>query len=243
MVNGVNVVGYARVSTDDKGQNIEGQKREILKWAEARNNNVVGFYFDEGISGATFPRPGLSMALLQIQLGDADYLVCYDQSRLTRDADNHLWQIRRFAPNICYVADGDLEPNTLPTDLLHAIKGVTDKEERRIIGLRTRIGMETKKAQGVHLGRPLKLALREEVEGSNKGRIVPGKTTIITRNQLLTFASMGMTPNHLAVNIFHTTSATVYSLLDRNDLTKEYYNTLSSNVENTKKHDFDFKGV
>lgn len=235
MVNGVKVVGYARVSTDDKGQSIEGQIREIKKWAEVRGNEIINIYSDE-MSGATFPRPGLSNALWEVQLKEADYLVCYDQSRLTRDAENHLPLIRKFVPKICYVVDGDLEPDTLPTNLLHAIKGITDKEERRILGIRTKIGMEAKKAQGIHLGRPLKVALKEEEETSPTGRIIPGQTTILTRSQVLTFASMGMSPNHLAKNVLHTTSGTVYGLLKRNNMVNEYYEIM-------RKHDFNLNAV
>lgn len=222
MVNGVKVVGYARVSTDDKGQSVENQKREIEKWVNAHDSELVAFYSDE-VSGAIFPRPGLSMALMDIQMGAGDYLICYDQSRLTRDADNHLWRIRQFAPNIIYTVDGDLEPDSFSTNLLHAIKGVTDKEERKILGARTKIGMDRRRAEGVHCGRPLKFALQEEASGSLAGRIVPGKTTVITKAQLLTFASMSMSPCYLAHNVIHTTPATVYALLERTGTKEEYY--------------------
>ena len=145
MITGVKLVGYARVSTDDKGQSVENQRREIEKWASAHDSDLVSFYADE-VSGSIFPRPGLSMALLDMKMGEADYLICYDQSRLTRDADNHLWRIRQFAPNIIYTVDGELEPDSFSTNLLHAIKGVTDKEERRIIGARTKIGMDRRRS-------------------------------------------------------------------------------------------------
>lgn len=235
MISGVNFIGYARVSTDDKNQSIDGQKAEIMKWAKDHKNTMVNFYSDE-ISGAVFPRPGLSMALLDIQMGAADYLVCYDQSRLTRDAENHLWRIKLFVQKIIYVSDGDLEPGTLSADLLHAIKGVTDKEERRILGLRTKIGMEAKRAAGKHIGRPLTLALTEELEGTPTGRVVSGVTTVLTRSQVLYYASMGMSPNYLAKNIVHTTSGTVYTFLKRNNLQREYY-------EYMEKSHFNFKGV
>ena len=222
MVNNVKVVGYARVSTDDKGQSVDNQKREIEKWVSAHDSELVAFYSDE-VSGSIFPRPGLNKALLDIQMGSADYLICYDQSRLTRDAENHLCRIRTFAPNIIYVTDGDLEPDTFSVNLLHAIKGVTDKEERRILGARTKIGMDRRKAEGVHCGRPLRFALQEENSGSLSGRIVPGKTTVITKAQLITFASMGMSPCYLATNVIHTTPATVYALLERTGTKEEYY--------------------
>lgn len=235
MISGVNIIGYARVSTDDKGQSIDGQKAEIMKWAKDHNSTVVKFYSDE-MSGAAFPRPGLSMALMDVQMGEADYLLCYDQSRLTRDAENHLWRIKLFVKNIIYVADGDLEPGTLSADLLHAIKGVTDKEERRILGLRTKIGMEAKRNAGKHLGRPLILALKDEEEGALSGRIVEDVTVVLTRPQVLYYASMGMSPHYLAKNILHITSGTVYSFLDRNNLKVEYY-------EHMKKGGIGFKAV
>lgn len=222
MLNGVKLVGYARVSTDDKGQSVDNQRREIEKWATAHNSELVAFYSDE-VSGAIFPRPGLSSALLEIQMGTGDYLICYDQSRLTRDAENHLWRIRQFAPNIIYTTDGDLDPDSFSSKILHAIKGVTDSEERKILGARTKIGMDRRMAEGVHCGRPLRFALQEENSGSLAGRIVPGKTIIITRTQLITFASMGMTPCYLATKVIHTTPATVYALLKRTGTKEEYY--------------------
>lgn len=233
MVTGVKLVGYARVSTDDKGQSVDNQKREIEKWASAHDSDLVAFYSDE-MSGAIFPRPGLARALLCIQMGTADYLICYDQSRLTRDAENHLWRIRVFAPNIIYTSDGDLDPDSFSSNLLHAIKGVTDKEERRILGARTKIGMDRRKAEGVHCGRPLKFALQEESSGSLAGRIIPGKTTVITKAQLLTFASMKMSPCYLATNVIHTTPATVYALLERTGTKEEYYSAYNG-AENDKK--------
>ena len=217
------IYGYARVSTDDKGQSVDNQKREIEKWVSAHDSELVAFYSDE-LSGSIFPRPGLNKALLDIQMGKGDYLLCYDLSRLTRDAENHLWKIRTFAPNILYVTDGDLEPDSFSTNLLHAIKGVTDKEERRVLGARTKIGMDRRRAEGIHCGRPLKFALVEENSGSLAGRIVPGKTTVITKAQLITFASMGMSPCYLATNVIHTTPATVYALLERTGTREEYYN-------------------
>lgn len=50
-----NVYGYIRVSTETQvqnGQGLEIQKQDIQKYCEKNNLNLVGFFSDEGISGA-----------------------------------------------------------------------------------------------------------------------------------------------------------------------------------------------
>lgn len=49
------VVGYLRVSTDDKGQNPERQKDVIAAWAKSHGHDVAHWVVDEGTSGATDP--------------------------------------------------------------------------------------------------------------------------------------------------------------------------------------------
>lgn len=49
------LVGYLRVSTDDKGQNPERQKDVIREWAKRHNHDIPSWVIDEGTSGATDP--------------------------------------------------------------------------------------------------------------------------------------------------------------------------------------------
>lgn len=134
---GMHAIGYCRVSTDpeDKGQTVETQKRQINEWAERYGVEIDDIYADEGISGGTWPRPMLSMAIMSLVNSPASFLVCYDQSRLTRDAPAHLSQIKKALQGkvIRYVTDGDTDPDNLGIRIVSAIKAETDKEERRVL--------------------------------------------------------------------------------------------------------------
>lgn len=49
------LVGYLRVSTDDKGQNPDRQKDVINEWAKRHGHEIIQWVVDEGTSGATDP--------------------------------------------------------------------------------------------------------------------------------------------------------------------------------------------
>lgn len=49
------LVGYLRVSTDDKGQNPERQKDVIREWAKRHHHEIPAWVVDQGTSGATDP--------------------------------------------------------------------------------------------------------------------------------------------------------------------------------------------
>lgn len=49
------LIGYLRVSTDDKGQNPERQKDVIQAWAKANGHQIPAWVYDEGTSGETDP--------------------------------------------------------------------------------------------------------------------------------------------------------------------------------------------
>jgi DNA invertase Pin-like site-specific DNA recombinase len=50
---------YARVSTNNQGQDVTMQTRELQKYAEARGWSITGEYLDRGVSGAKDRRPEL----------------------------------------------------------------------------------------------------------------------------------------------------------------------------------------
>jgi len=84
------VVGYVRVSSKNRGQQVESrpaQERAIRAWAKAEGHRLVGIYVDEGVSGANGieERIGLPEAMQAIEDGHADGLVVRELDRLHRD--------------------------------------------------------------------------------------------------------------------------------------------------------------
>lgn len=211
---GMHAVGYCRVSLDpnDKGQTVETQKRQINEWAQRYGVIMDAILSDEGKSGGLWPRPGLSMAIMTLVNSPASILVCYDQSRLTRDAPAHLPQIKKALQGkvIRYVTDGDADPDSLGTRIVSAIKGETDKEERKVIHEKTRAGMKTRQLEGKHIGRPSKFVITSEPETLPIGKVqkkdgtltdkqrIPRGTVICTKSQVLNWARQGWSAHKVA---------------------------------------------
>lgn len=235
---GMHAIGYCRVSTDpeDKGQTVETQKRQINEWAERYGVEIDDIYADEGISGGTWPRPMLSMAIMSLVNSPASFLVCYDQSRLTRDAPAHLSQIKKALQGkvIRYVTDGDTDPNNLGIRIVSAIKAETDKEERRVLHDKTKAGMETRKAQGKHIGRPSKVIITDDPDKVPKGKIqardgtltdksrVPRGTVVYSKEQALNWARLGWSANYTAHNVLRMSTSSFIAMMKKAGIYDEY---------------------
>lgn len=235
---GMHAIGYCRVSTDpeDKGQTVETQKRQINEWAERYGVEIDGIYADEGISGGTWPRPMLSMAIMSLVNSPASFLVCYDQSRLTRDAPAHLSQIKKALQGkvIRYVTDGDTDPDNLGIRIVSAIKAETDKEERRVLHDKTKAGMATRKAQGKHIGRPSKVIITDDPDKLPRGQIqardgtltdksrVPRGTVVYSKEQALNWARLGWSANYTAHNVLRMSTSSFIAMMKKAGIYEEY---------------------
>lgn len=80
---------YARFSSENQREaSIDDQVRNAIKLVESRGGALQNdrVFQDSAISGATIERPGLKKLLALVEAGLIDYVVCEDQSRLSRDA-------------------------------------------------------------------------------------------------------------------------------------------------------------
>ena len=234
----MHAIGYCRVSTDpeDKGQTVETQKRQINEWAEKYGVIIDSIFSDEGISGGTWPRPNLSMAILTLVNSTASILVCYDQSRLTRDAPAHLPQIKKLLNGkvIRYVVDGDSDPNNLGVRIISAIKGETDKEERKVLHEKTKAGMKTRKDMGIHIGRPSKIVITDDITKLPRGKVqakdgtftdkahIPRGTRVYTKNQVLGWARQGWSAHKVATELLGVSTSSFIRMMDEAQIYAEY---------------------
>ena len=81
--------GYTRVSTGKQvdGASHEVQKKAIEEYAERHNIQIVGWYWDGGVSAKTAHRPQLQCMLDDIQnkKDNVKYVVVYNTSRISRN--------------------------------------------------------------------------------------------------------------------------------------------------------------
>ena len=143
-------IGYARVSTDD--QNLDLQIDALTA------AGCEAIYTDEGISGITKERDGLSQALSAIKKGDI--LVVWKLDRLGRSLGflcNLIEQFKKRGAGFQSLTDG-IDTTTTGGKLVFHIMGALAEFERDLISERTKAGMTAAKKKGKHIGRPKALS-------------------------------------------------------------------------------------
>jgi DNA invertase Pin-like site-specific DNA recombinase len=148
------VYGYIRVSTDR--QTVENQRFEVAKFCE-RNGMAVGKWIDETISGTReVDKRKLGELLGNLQKGDI--LLCSELSRLGRN----LLMIMSVL-NVCMereaqvwtIKDNYRLGEDISSKVLAFAFGLSAEIERALLSQRTKEALARKKAEGVHVGRPL----------------------------------------------------------------------------------------
>jgi len=143
-------IGYARVSTGE--QNLYMQRDAL----EAAGCDVI--YQDEGISGITIERDGLTQALSAIGAGDT--LVMWKFDRLGRSLGflcELVEHLGKQGAGFQSLTDG-IDTTTNSGKLVFHIMGALAEFERDLIRERTRAGMKAAKKRGKHMGRPRALS-------------------------------------------------------------------------------------
>ena len=85
------VVSYCRSATVTQNHSkIEFQQKEIQKFADSHNWEIVEYFVDEGYSGNTFRRPDfMRMAEMAESNPEWTAILVYNESRLSRDFDKY----------------------------------------------------------------------------------------------------------------------------------------------------------
>jgi DNA invertase Pin-like site-specific DNA recombinase len=139
-------IGYARVSTDE--QNLD------LQLDELKASGCDKIFHDEGISGITIERDGLTQALSMIGAGDT--LIVWKLDRLGRSLGflcDLIEELGKRGGGFKSLTDG-IDTHTSGGTLVFHIMGAMAQFERSLIVERTKAGMAAAKKRGKHIGRP-----------------------------------------------------------------------------------------
>lgn len=81
------LIAYYRVSSQAQllGYGLDAQRENVERWVTANGHSVIATCRDEGVTGTTADRPGLTDALAQLEDGRADGLVIASLDRLARE--------------------------------------------------------------------------------------------------------------------------------------------------------------
>lgn len=146
--------GYIRVSTDM--QDTENQKLGIVEKAKQLGVTIDEWISDDGVSGAKEPEKRLLGKLLK-KVKENDIIITSEISRLGRQ----LFMIFRILEGLLEkgvklysVKDGYNLDNSITSKVLAFAFGMASEIERDMIRKRTIEALETRKRNGVVLGRP-----------------------------------------------------------------------------------------
>lgn len=144
-----------RVSTEEqaeKGYSMQAQRSEAESKAVELGCSQEGIFFfsDEGISGSILERPQLmtALSLLKKEGDTLKYFICYDSSRLSRNASHQLIlidEIKRCGAQLVFLKN-NYQDNAEGRFQLTVMAAV-DEYERARLKLRTEMGKQAKARQ------------------------------------------------------------------------------------------------
>jgi DNA invertase Pin-like site-specific DNA recombinase len=163
---------YARVSTDDKGQDPENQLRELRAWAVNSGHAISGEYVDHesGRKGAE-KRKQFAALFDDAAKRKFDSVLFWALHRFSREGTAqtiiHLQRLSSYGIAFHSYTETHLATdNELVRNVLLALLSSLAKVEAQKIPERTKAGMARAKAEGIRIGRPkLGIELRRQIAG------------------------------------------------------------------------------
>jgi DNA invertase Pin-like site-specific DNA recombinase len=147
---------YARVSTNDKGQDPEMQLRELREYCQRRQLEIVREYVDNGISGSKESRPELNRLMADAYRRKFDIVLVWKFDRFARSTSHLLKALETFQSlkiDFVSLTEG-IDTSTPVGAMVFTILGAVGQMERELIRERIRAGVRNARAKGKRLGRP-----------------------------------------------------------------------------------------
>jgi DNA invertase Pin-like site-specific DNA recombinase len=153
------VIAYVRVSSEEQADSragLEAQRAAIEAECKRRGWQIIELIEDAGYSAKDLKRPGVRLALEQLEQKRADGLVVAKLDRLSRSMlDFTAVMAKAQKEGWALVAlDCAVDTTTPAGEAMAHVLATFAQFERRLIGQRTREALAVKKQQGVRLGRP-----------------------------------------------------------------------------------------
>jgi DNA invertase Pin-like site-specific DNA recombinase len=162
---------YARVSTKDKGQDVENQLRQLRDFARRQEWEIAYEYIDH-ITGSRSDRKQLQAMLLACSQRKADVVLFWSLDRFTREGAyetlRYLNLLTSYGVGFRSYTEQYLDTCGLFRDAVIGILATIAKQERIRLGERVKAGMERARAQGKRFGRPRVKADRRQILGWRK---------------------------------------------------------------------------
>src|SRR5258706_16468097 len=157
MLDGMQTIGYVRVSTDrqaEQGVSLEAQESKTRAMATIHSAELAEVIVDGGESAKSLNRPGLQRLLALINAGQVKAVIVAKLDRLTRSVKDlcnllELFEKRKVA--LISVAES-LDTTSAAGRLVITIMAAVSQWEREAIGERTRDALRHKRGNGERVG-------------------------------------------------------------------------------------------
>jgi DNA invertase Pin-like site-specific DNA recombinase len=161
---------YARVSTNDKGQDPENQLRELRAWCANSGHTVTREYVDQetGQKG-TDKRKQFAALFDDAAKRKFDVVLFWALDRFSREGMAqtiaHLQRLNSYGVSFHSYSEPHLATdNELVRNILLALLASLAKVEAQKISERTKAGMARAKAKGIKVGRPkIGIEVRQQI--------------------------------------------------------------------------------
>ena len=145
--------GYARVSTESQVLDVQ-----LIALKKAGCDRI----FQETISAVNAKRPEFNLMMKHVERGDT--ITVYAFSRLNRDLEKLLAFVREMKAlgvKIVSTSEPTIDPLTANGKMMLSMVGAMDEHERNRVIERTKDAMQEKLRQGMYLGRPRLIAVKD----------------------------------------------------------------------------------
>lgn len=148
---------YARFSTDAQNHaSAADQLERCRRYAEGRGFEVRERFSDEGLSGASLDRPGLTALRAAVEAGRVDVVIAESLDRISRTTSEAMGLIERFSwrgVGVIGIADG-VDTSQRGGMLMAGIRSALGAEYLRDLSDKTRRGMAGRARAGLSTGCP-----------------------------------------------------------------------------------------
>jgi putative DNA-invertase from lambdoid prophage Rac len=161
----MNIAIYARVSTNNKGQDVDMQLIDMRKSIESKGWGLFKEYVDRGVSGSKSSRPQLDKLMRDASEKKFDAVLVWKLDRFGRSVRhlvNAIAELESFGVAFISLKDS-IDLTTAQGRLMFQIIAAMAEFERELIRERVKAGMANARTKGKQIGRPSLGINRDEV--------------------------------------------------------------------------------
>lgn len=177
----IRVAIYARVSTKDKGQEVENQLRQLREFSVLQGWTNVREYVDHE-SGSTNERAEFQAMFRDASQRKFDVLLFWALDRLSREGVletlQHLSRLTAFGVGYRSFTEQYFDSCGIFKDAVIAIIATVARQERVRLSQRVRAGLDLARAKGRRIGRPPQTPLSPELRSTIANAYQCGGTSL-----------------------------------------------------------------